>query len=340
MFKVIVKVIVALYCLHAVAAGEQRPQWTWELDGKAVTSLITQDTVSRGTTGKGDIDYNATGVFVSEDGKTLTQRMRTMTTWENKWGSRLYLLNADLQNYEIVDLKGKELSFDVDMSALPCSINAALYTVEMPKGGAANDAQYGTGYCDAQGSGSGACNELDIWEANSAATQLAVHACTPAGRGGTCDSGGCNDNPYRTDKTFYGSSEKFTLDTSKPFTVVTQFVTSGGALTEVIRKYVQGGKTIPTPPVTAGGTEYTSLTNPFCAATGAKPLDGMSTSLDAGHVVVVSLWASDDAGGMDWLDSGNNGPCAANDPDGAREQLIKKYPDALVKYSNLKITTL
>ena len=49
------------------------------------------------------------------------------------------------------------------------------------------------------------------------------------------------------DQSFYGTSK--TVDTSKPFTVVTQFVTAdgtdSGALSQINRFYVQGGKTIP-----------------------------------------------------------------------------------------------
>lgn len=332
MFKAIILLLLVLH-----ADDKNVPKLKWVNDGVELTSTITQDTVSRGTTGTGDIDYNSTGVFVSADGKTITQRMDTKTTWENEWGSRLYLLNADGANYDLVFLKNKEVSFDVDMSALPCAINAALYTVEMPKEGSSKGAKYGTGYCDAQGSGSSGCNEMDLWEANSAATQLAVHSCS----GGSCDTGGCNVNPYRVDTAFYGVGEKFTVDTSKVFTVVTQFLTdSSGALSEVRRSYIQNGKTFPTPPVTAGGTAYESITDPYCSATGAKSLAGMSASLEKGHVVVISLWASDDAGGMDWLDAGNSGPCKENDPQGARKQLVKAYPDALVKYSNLTVKAL
>lgn len=45
-------------------------------------------------------------------------------------GSRMYMLN-DSQNYEMFKLKGKEFTFDVDVSQLPCGINGALYFVEM-----------------------------------------------------------------------------------------------------------------------------------------------------------------------------------------------------------------
>lgn len=70
---------------------------------------------------------------------------------------RLYLLNEAEDEYEMLKLTGQELSFDVDMSKLPCGMNAALYTVEMDATGGKNlstiptaGAAYGNGYCDAQ----------------------------------------------------------------------------------------------------------------------------------------------------------------------------------------------
>ncbi len=63
---------------------------------------------------------------------------------------------------------------------------------------------------------------------------------------------------------FYGTSK--TVDTSKPFTIVTQFVTAdntdAGALVQMNRFYVQGGKVIPNsvgeyaPSVTPERREY------------------------------------------------------------------------------------
>ena len=69
-------------------------------------------------------------------------------------------------------LLNKELSFDIETSAIGCGMNFALYFISMEAdGGKASagfsGAQYGTGYCDAQGQGREACPEFDIWEANS-----------------------------------------------------------------------------------------------------------------------------------------------------------------------------
>jgi len=56
-------------------------------------------------------------------------------------------------------------------------------------------------------------------------------------------------NPFRNgNKNFYGPGSNFQIDTTKPFSVVTQFITSDGTdngdLVDVKRFYVQGGKKV------------------------------------------------------------------------------------------------
>ena len=71
--------------------------------------------------------------------------------------ARTYLLSEDRASYELLKLKNREISFDVDVSTLPCGVNGALYLVTMDSdGGMARHPQnkagaaLGTGYCDAQ----------------------------------------------------------------------------------------------------------------------------------------------------------------------------------------------
>jgi len=53
--------------------------------------------------------------------------------------------------YQVFKLIGNEFTFDVDVSKLPCGLNGALYTVEMPLDGGINKgnnkagAKFGTG---------------------------------------------------------------------------------------------------------------------------------------------------------------------------------------------------
>jgi len=72
-------------------------------------------------------------------------------------------------------------------------------------------------------------------------------------------------NPYRLGvKDFYGKGK--TVDTSKPFTVVTQFIGSGSTLSEIKRYYVQNGKVIENPQPTTPGITGNTITQEWCDA--------------------------------------------------------------------------
>jgi cellulase len=70
---------------------------------------------------------------------------------KNKFQSpRAYLLAKGEKNYEMLKLTGKEFTFDVDVSKLPCGMNGALYLSEMKEDGGRSKlnpggASYGTG---------------------------------------------------------------------------------------------------------------------------------------------------------------------------------------------------
>ncbi|KAF2423605.1 1,4-beta-D-glucan cellobiohydrolase-like protein [Tothia fuscella] len=159
-------------------------------------------------------DYQKT-YGVTAGGNSLKLKFLTKHQYGTSVGSRLYLMESDTK-YQMFSLLNKEFTFDVDMSQVPCGLNAALYFVSMDAdGGMAKSpnnkagAKYGTGYCDAQCprdlkfingeasrlanvegwtpskndknagvGGSGACcAEMDVWEANSVSTALTPHAC-------------------------------------------------------------------------------------------------------------------------------------------------------------------
>merc|ERR1712113_76871 len=68
---------------------------------------------------------------------------------------------------------------------------------------------------------------------------------------------------------FYGRGPWFIIDTEKPMTVVTQFITSDGTdtgdLVEIRRFYKQEGKIIHSPPTTIlGANAVDSITDEFC----------------------------------------------------------------------------
>ena len=215
------------------------------------------------------------------------------------------------------------------------------------------------------------CAEMDIWEANSVSTAVTPHSCSTIEQsrcdgdkcGGTyskeryagvCDPDGCDFNSYRQgDKTFYGKGK--TVDTSKKFTVVTQFVGSGDSM-EIKRFYVQGGKVIPNSESKIEGVPGNSITTKFCDA--QKQVFGdtytfkekggmanMSKALEKGMVLVMSLW-DDHYANMLWLDSTfptdkdpnvpgiGRGECDITS--GVPADVESQSGDATVIYSNIK----
>ncbi len=201
-------------------------------------------------------DYAATGVSTSGNALTMYHYVRVNGRLVSA-SPRVYLLGAD-GKYVLMNLLNQELTVDVDLSTLPCGENGAFYLSEMTADGTknpnqpfnVNGASMGNGYCDAQCQGY-CCPEMDIIEANSQANVYTGHPC----RGDNCDKGGCGYNPYASgQRNFWGPGK--TVDTSKPFTVVTQFPASGGRLTQMTRKYIQNGRTINSPgAITGCGSE-------------------------------------------------------------------------------------
>lgn len=234
--------------------------------------------------------------------------------------------------------------------------------VEGWTGTSANAGNGGLGTC---------CSEMDIWEANNDAAALTPHPCSTTGQEscsgdqcardtGLCDADGCDFNSFRMgDKTFLGKG--MTVDTSKPFTVVTQFVTSDntstGTLTEIRRLYVQGGKVIQNSNVNIPGIDpVNSITENFCTQqksvfgdTNAFAQHGglakMGQSLGNGMVLSLSIW-DDYSAGMLWLDSNYPTDADATKPGIARgtcgtssglpTTVESTSPGASVTFSNIK----
>ncbi|KAG5336289.1 hypothetical protein C0989_012299 [Termitomyces sp. Mn162] len=238
-----------------------------------------------------------------------------------------------------------------------------------------NDVNAGTGTNGA------CCNEMDVWEANSVSAAYTPHPCTSTGLtscsgsscGGTsnpdsrydsvCDPDGCDFNSYRMgNTTFYGQGSGFAVDTSRKFTVVTQFITNSGSasgtLSEIRRLYVQNGKVIQNSKVNIPGmsSDLNSITADFCSTQktafgdtdsfGSKGgLPNMSKAMANGMVLVLSVW-DDHAANMLWLDSSyptdadpstpgvKRGTCATSS--GVPAQVESNSPNAQVIYSNIR----
>ncbi|CAI6090909.1 unnamed protein product [Clonostachys chloroleuca] len=309
-------------------------------------------------------DYSQYGV--TTDGGSL--RLDMLSDSGATLSPRVYLLSEDKKSYEMMQLTGKEFSFDVDVSKLPCGMNGALYLSEMPADGGLSDlnkagAPWGTGYCDAQCyttpfvggepniEGYGACcNEMDIWEANSRAVHLAPHPCNQTGLykcegaecayEGICDKDGCGYNPWRFDNyESYGLGLE--VDTTRPFTVISQYpADENGVLQAYRRMYIQDGKLIKNGAVNITDLPQVDyLSDELCTAINSRrygelgATKGMGEALARGMVLAFSVWW-DEGGFMKWLDSGEAGPC--NDTEGDPKHIREIQPDTEVTFSNIK----
>lgn len=187
---------------------------------------------------------------------------------------------------------------------------------------------------------------MDIWEANKAATSIAPHTCNQTSLyqctgdectfDGVCDQWGCSYNPYALGhRDYYGPG--LTVDTSRPFTVVTQFPAQNGVLQEIRRLYVQDGKVIENAAISTTSSEN-SLTNEYCSNSGSRfmdlgGIDGMGEALSRGMVLIFSIWWDTDTF-MNWMDSGDAGPCNATEGD--PNVIVQVEPSPSVTFSKIK----
>ncbi|KAH7041400.1 Exoglucanase 1 [Microdochium trichocladiopsis] len=216
------------------------------------------------------------------------------------------------------------------------------------------------------------CAEMDLWEANRESFALTPHpcstssytTCSPSTCGGTygddryagvCDADGCDLAPFRHGNTgFYGPGK--TIDTTKKFTVVTQFSGSGTSLTAIKQYFIQNGKkfTVPGSKYVSDGTQITA---DYCAAQQTVFKDAKKFSEVGGlsqmgkatgnpMVLTLSIW-DDGFANMLWLDgvqyptsrsASEPGvprgvcPLTGSEPATVRE----KFRNAKVTYSNIK----
>ncbi|KAH9148421.1 hypothetical protein LEN26_004501 [Aphanomyces euteiches] len=228
------------------------------------------------------------------------------------------------------------------------------------------------------------CAEMDIWESNSISQVFTSHPCTVTGQtrctsatqcgddatnnrfDGVCDKDGCDFNPWRyNNHTFYGPGSNFAVDSTKPITVVTQFITDDGTangnLVEIKRFYVQNGKKIDNAPISWSGIDSLNYlndnvcneaktlfgdTNDHAKKGGLK---GLGDALKRGMVLTMSF-STDQAAQCLWLDSTypatkdpsvpgvNRGSCPTSS--GVPADVQNQYPSATVKYGNIRVGDL
>merc|ERR1712118_240319 len=176
---------------------------------------------------------------------------------------------------------------------------------------------------------------------------------------GMCDRNGCDIQPHRLGThNFFGPGSDFQIDSTKPVTVTTQFITNDGTdhgkLVEVKQFYTQDGKSIQHPAYTVNGNTHSTITDDFCNDWVATTQDGtnfeekgglgaIEKAIDAGVVLVMSLW-DDHYANMLWLDS--TYPVDSTDPGAARgycsadsgvpADVEKDQAKAHVKFSDIK----
>ena len=122
------------------------------------------------------------------------------------------------------------VSFDVDISGIECSCNAAVYFVQMPAYNSSNlpdPGQEGNYYCnsDALNGMSSYCWEMDLMEANKYALQVTPHMCSsaPGEYSASCDQPGCGTKAYNFNKTGMCPNETCVINTQEPFRYTINF---------------------------------------------------------------------------------------------------------------------
>ena len=195
------------------------------------------------------------------------------------------------------------LTFEIDISTVPCGCLACVYLVAME-----DPSDTSPNYCDMDKSSSvpglmgGPCTELDLVEANRVALQSTIHTVNDGSFGsGQCDRFGClartgGPNSPRERQTVFGPFKR--IDTSKPFKVSSR-VDADGAMSV---RLSQNGRD--------GMHEVVSFDrniagNPMGAGLPDSAL--LDTSQAMGHLALVaSLWSAPD---LSWLDGGCSVKC-------------------------------
>merc|ERR1719410_2077602 len=163
------------------------------------------------------------------------------------------------------------------------------------------------------------------------------------------------------DRGFYGPGEEYALNSLKPFTIVTQFITTDGTdsgdLSEIRRFYMQDGKRINNSKATWEGLgDQTSLSDTTCTLdkevfgeedTTAQygGMKQMGEALARGMTLVLSLWDDADSH-MLWLDSTQPADASPGTPGAARgpcpvtggnpRDIRQQHSSAWVEYFNVK----
>lgn len=201
-------------------------------------------------------------------------------------GPRLYLgercaTNPSPDAFLKMNLLGKTLSYNVDLTGVSCACNAALYFVTMPASVRTKCNDY---YCDANAVCGSNCAELDIQEGNSHAWATTPHHAY--------DAKGCEIHPAVVD---YGPGK--TIDpTLRSFHVNTAFHAEGSNLIRMETTLSQGDKHVKIVHDSSCGRNLQAIGEDMAKT---------------GMVLTLSNWGSDHKS-MDWLDGETCGKQTCN----------------------------
>jgi len=203
-------------------------------------------------------------------------------------------------NYYNFTFFNTELSYDINMAAVGCSCNAALFFTSMPGRNQDGTIAHGDNapyYCDATGVGGFLCPEHDTIEGNIYTMATTPHKCNaPPGKYTTwCHQRGCQTQSFVVDPKAMCPDSTCTIDTSKTFKIV-QSYEADSTLTklETIRnRIVQGNQTF----------EWTVCND-------AEYLEEFTVAFKANMSMVFQLWGTTWQT-MAWLDetTGCKGDC-------------------------------
>lgn len=241
-----------------------------------------------------------------------------------KWGgeTRAFVVKDPIDdmtegNYYNFTLLNKELSYDVDISTVGCSCNAALFFVSLPgynSDGSVAHGSYNPYYCDANDVGGVWCWEHDTLESNKYTMTTTPHKCSSPAGGyiSSCDKGGCGTNAYKVDNNGMCPDSHCKIDTRSPFRINQAYEVDkvSKKLSQITNKLVQGNSTF----------EWTACND-------ASYLEEMTNAMRSDMKMVFQLWGTTNSG-MSWLDgvTGCSGDCNKD--------------TAMVTFSNIEINSL
>jgi hypothetical protein len=205
--------------------------------------------------------------------------------------------NGQNTSWAFVPLFNKTIEWTVDLSNIPCGLNATYYSTNLT---------VGQQYADACATNPGA-TEFDFMEANQSAWHTTLHlknndcgSAPPIGYGGTITDPKYlfTDSATGSQQNTYGPGTQYSVNTLFPFTAsITQTIVSGNLTTLTLTL---------TQTIVSNGTSTKRITAKFDATNEEYPgwltafgQEINDTSSTNGNVIFWSLWT----GGLDWLES-------------------------------------